>query len=108
MQYIVKLNGIYDIACALCILKYIHIPYIESIHLNMINKNEDNHIFQRYYAYWILTYGYMRLTTISSDFIRMSYFIEAGCIANEIYATDIKKEKALFVIVVSLALGILA
>jgi len=106
MEYIVKLNGIYDIACGLCILKYIYIPYLGSIHLNMIIKNENNRIFQRYYAYWILTYGYMRLTTISSDFVRMSYFIEAACIANELYTNDIQKEKALFVIVASLALGL--
>ena len=36
MYYIVKLNGIYDIICALCILRYIRIPYIGTIHLNMI------------------------------------------------------------------------
>jgi hypothetical protein len=73
----------------------------------MIKNNEDNIIFQRYYAYWILTYGYMRLTTSDINFIKMSYFIEAACTSNEIYHTnDIDIEKALFVILVSLFLGI--
>jgi hypothetical protein len=55
MYYIVKINGIYDIICSLCILDYIRVPYIGTIHLNMIKDNETNIIFQRYYAYWILT-----------------------------------------------------
>jgi len=107
MYYIVKLNGIYDIICALCILRYIRIPYIGTIHLNMIKNNETNIIFQRYYAYWISTYGYMRLTTSDINFIKMSYFIEAFCTANELYYTnDIHIYKSLFVITVSLLFGI--
>lgn len=108
MHYIVKINGIYDIVCGVCILQYIHIPYLGTLHLNMIKNNETNFIFQRYYAYWILTYGYMRLTTSDIRFIKMSYFIEALCIANELYSTsDIHTEKALFVITVSLLFGII-
>jgi hypothetical protein len=104
--YIVKINGIYDILCGLCILNYIYFPYIGTIHLNMIKNNENNIIFQRYYAYWILTYGYMRLTS-NTRLIKVSYFIEAICTANEIYtANDIYIEKGLFVIIVSLLFGI--
>lgn len=109
MNYIVKLNGVYDILCGLCILRYIQIPYLETLHLNMIRNNEDNLIFQRYYAYWILTYGSMRLTSSNPNLIKISYFIEAGCIANEAYSTnDICTEKALFVICMSLLFGIAA
>jgi len=108
MYYIVKINGIYDIICSLCILDYIRVPYIGTIHLNMIKDNETNIIFQRYYAYWIFTYGCMRLTTSDINFIKMSYFIEALCTANELYYTnDIHTNKALFVIIVSLLFGIL-
>jgi len=107
MYYIVKTNGIYDIICGLCILQYIRIPYIGTIHLNMIKNNETNAIFQRYYAYWILTYGYMRLTTSDIHFIKMSYYIEAFCTINElVFTNDIVPEKALFVIFVSLLFGI--
>ena len=108
MYYIVKINGIYDIICSLCILRYIHIPYIETIHLNMIKNNETNIIFQRYYAYWILTYGYMRLTASDINFIKMSYLIEALCTLNELlyYTNDINIHKSLFVIIVCLLFGI--
>jgi len=106
MYYVVKINGIYDILCGLCILQYIYIPYIGDIHLNMIKHNETNIIFQRYYAYWILTYGYIRLTSDHTQIIRMSYFIEALCIANELNMNDIHIEKALFVIIISLIFGI--
>lgn len=109
MYYIVKINGLYDILCALCMLRYVDIPYLGTIHLNMIKKNETNIIFQRYYAYWILTYGYMRLTISDINFVKMSYFIEAACIANEAcYTNDIYIDKALFVIIVSLLFGIAA
>jgi len=108
IYYLVKINGIYDILCALCILDYIHIPYLETIHLNMIKNNETNVILGRYYAYWILTYGYMRLTITDIHFISMSYYIEALCTLNELYiGNDIYYGKALFVIVVSILFGYL-
>ena len=110
MYLLVKANGIYDILCALCILQFINIPYLGSIHLNMIKNNENNQnnpIFERYYAYWILTYGYMRLTTSDIHFIKMSYYIEALCTINELaFTNNIVPEKALFVIFLSLFFGI--
>jgi len=74
----------------------------------MIKNNETNIIFQRYYAYWILTYGYIRLTASDINLIKMSYFIEALCTANELlyYTNDINIDKSLFVIIVSLFFGI--
>jgi hypothetical protein len=73
----------------------------------MIKNNKNNPIFERYYAYWILTYGSMRLTTADTMFIRISYFIEAGCMTNELFTNDIDPEKALFVIILSLGFGFL-
>jgi hypothetical protein len=102
MQYVTKINGIYDIACGLHILDYIYIPYVDSIHLNMIVGNETNIIFTRYYAYWILTYGSMRLFTNDTNIIRISYLLEALFTANEYTTRDIYRRKALFVIIVSL------
>ena len=99
-MYIVKINGVYDIVCGLCILH--DIPYLGTIHLNMIKNHKTNVIFQRYYAYWILTYGYMRLTS----HIKMSYWMEAFCTANELYHNDIDVKKAVFVIMISLLIGI--
>ena len=108
MYYFVKINGIYDILCGLSILHYINIPYLNTIHLNMIYNNEHNNIFKRYYAYWILTYGYMRLTTTDINFIKMSYFIEALCTSNELlFTNDIHIKKGLFVIITCLLFAFL-
>jgi hypothetical protein len=109
MYYVVKINGVYDIVCALCMLQFLNIPYIGRIHLNMIKNNDTNIILRRYYAYWILTYGYMRLTASDINFIKMSYFIEALCTVNELlyYTNDIDIYKSLFVIIVSLLFGII-
>jgi len=107
MYYLIKINGIYDILCALSILHYVDIPYLNTIHLNMIENNENNLIFKRYFAYWILTYGCMRLTK-DKKMIKISYFIEAICLSNELYFTnDIHMYKALFVIIVSFFTGII-
>jgi hypothetical protein len=106
MYYVVRINGVYDILCGLSILQYIRIPYLDMVHLNMIPRNVHNDIFKRYYAYWILTYGYVRLLSNDMRSIQMSYFIEAVCTANELCNTsDIHREKAIFVIVSSLLLG---
>jgi hypothetical protein len=59
--YIIKLNGIYDILCAISILKWIPIPYIKDLHLSMI-KESHNLLFERFFAYWIFTYGIIRLS----------------------------------------------
>jgi len=104
---IIKLNGIYDILCSLSILRLIHIPLLDRIHLQMILYNKYNRLFERYFAYWILTYGCMRLSNDNRT-IQVSYFLEALCIANELYiGNTIQKEKALFVIIVSSGIGLL-
>ena len=38
LQKFVKINGIYDILCALSILKIINIPVLEQIHLQMFKN----------------------------------------------------------------------
>ena len=108
MYYVVRLNGIYDVLCGLSILGYIRIPYLENLHLDMIKNNKNNEILKRYYAYWILTYGYIRLTQTDVNLLVMSYLIEAIFIANEVYNTeDMYKEKGVFVVVASLGFAAL-
>lgn len=98
IYYIIKLNAIYDILCALCILDILDIPVLNTIHLSMlIHKGSD--ISERFFAYWIFTYGCMRLSNDRFT-IKMSYGIEALCIANEY--SSLEKEKAIFVILCSL------
>jgi len=107
IYYIIKLNAVYDILCALCILNILDIPVLNTIHISMlIDKHSD--ISQRFFAYWIFTYGCMRLSNDPFT-VKMSYGIEALCIANEyLIYSSIKKEKAIFVILCSLILAALS
>lgn len=103
--YIIKLNGIYDILCAISILKWIPIPYIKDLHLSMI-KESRNLLFERFFAYWIFTYGIIRL---SNDYllIMYSYVIEAFFFAYEYFQGTVDKKKTIFVIITSLLLAYL-
>ena len=93
-------NGCYDIICAFCILNIIQIPYVKDFHLKMF-KSDLNDITKRLLAYWIITYGFIRLVAFS----KISYIIEALAIANEtfIYKT-IHVKSGIFVIFFSLLL----
>ena len=52
LNSIVKANGIYDILCALSILKIISIPYLKDLHLSMIKDySNNNELFERFLAY---------------------------------------------------------
>ena len=106
LLYIIRLNGIYDILCSLAILNIVYIPGLRELHLGMLIKRDRNTLHERYFAYWIFTYGVIRL--FSSDFILVaySYYIEAAVIAFECF---VKKtmvySKAMFVIITSILLG---
>ena len=70
----------------------------------MIRGNARNAIFKRYFAYWILAYGCMRLSS-DSMIIKASYLLEAICFANEMTTSDIDVAKAAFVVGSSLFLA---
>ena len=105
LQFIIKANGVYDISCALSILRIINIPHLDRIHLSMIKNNSENPLFERFLAYWIFTYGIMRLS-VNSSIITWSYFLEAFFFANELFKhQSVYVDKALFVIFTSLLMG---
>jgi hypothetical protein len=96
VYYFIKINGIYDIVCAIQLLlrkkeikedKTSLLYCIQYPHLVMLKEDID-HVAVRYFAYWILTYGLIRLIDpLGSTMIRISYGIEALCIAHETYIT---------------------
>jgi len=107
LSKIVKINGIYDILCALSILKMIHIPILETIHLQMFYSDINNDpVFERFLAYWIFTYGILRIRY--NVFVPYSYYIEALFVANECLVHEtIVFEKGMFVMITSSLLGYL-
>ena len=105
LGFIIKANGIYDILCALCILKIINIPILNNLHLSVIkNYSSNNDLFERFYAYWIFTYGIIRLSN-NNIWISYSYFIEAIFFTNEYFFDTVYKDKAMFIIISSIILG---
>ena len=127
---IVALNGIYDILCSFSILllscccwKIPISSHLSMLHLNMFEKEEhrSNPVIQRILAYWILTYGIVRLAAgICKDMdsnnnnnisvcilAAITYFIEAFCFLCEILLLERTMiiPKVIFVSTFSIILG---
>jgi hypothetical protein len=105
-------NGIYDILCALSILSLIYIPIINELHISIIkNVERNNPMMKRFMAYWIFSYGVMRIYggyNMNYKLIAISYYIEALVFSYEIFVyKTLIFHKAMFVIAFSLFLGIL-
>jgi hypothetical protein len=82
--YFIRLNGIYDLLCGFSILGYLPVYLVNNIHLSMIDHyNYNNKIFERFFAYWILTYGIIRCISYEKNILMLSYLIEALAFANE-------------------------
>jgi hypothetical protein len=107
LYYIVKINGIYDIICALSILNFTYFPKLRYLHLSMIKKhNYQNNLFERFFAYWIFTYGVIRLYG-DDTLISYSYYLESIFFLNEYINNSSYTYKSFFVITSSLFLGYL-
>jgi hypothetical protein len=116
LKYIIQINGIYDILCALCILRVIYIPYLNNLHLSMMkhyslpltNKihTHDIQLFERFFSYWIFTYGVVRLGN-NYKIVSYSYYIEAVFFTNEYIYNSVHLDKVFFVIGSSILLGYL-
>ena len=104
LKLAIKLNGAYDILCAISILNLMYIPFLRDIHLSMIQPPIQDPIVERFFAYWIFTYGIIRLHD-NTALISYSYYIEAFFILNEYIHTSICPEKAIFIVITSLLLG---
>ena len=104
ITYIIIINGIYDLVCALSILIIPYkVPFFSNIHMSMIIDKKKVKV-NNYMAYWILTYGIMRLYDLNMAFF--SYLIEAICFSNEIIHGRLRIDKGLFTIIVSLLLAL--
>ena len=102
---LIKINGIYDLLSSLCMLNYIYIPWFAEAHSDLLYDKSP--IIHRYYAYWIFTYGCMRLSD-NKEMVSLSYLLEAIFTANELlYKNTIHKHKAIFIIVTCIGLSII-
>jgi hypothetical protein len=102
---IIKINGIYDILCSLCLFKMFHIPILCDLHLSMFIE-PPKESFQILLAVWILTNGIIRLGE-NKNWIVSSYYLESLYFTVEYINERVYEEKALFVILSSFLLGYL-
>ena len=119
LSNVIIINGIYDILCAISILKIVDIPVIKDLHLSMfttmfttmLKKRDNSEDLERFFAYWIFTYGIIRIYSgyfKKYGLAEISYYIEAVFIMNESFINGTMKiDRSIFVIVFSLFLGIL-
>lgn len=104
--FIIILNGIYDILCAISILKITNLYPLDTIHLSMFHKKPS--LF--FLSVYLFINGMIRIIGVYLKqyfIISLSYFIEAGYILYETTQNNTVQYKAYFVIISSLFLGIL-
>ena len=103
---VIFINGIYYLVCASIILKVIPpIPVLSKLHRSILRKTyQKNPMLERFFAYWIFTYGCIRLSN-HYPLIAASYWIEAAFIYNEYRNRTVEFEKSLFIILSSTFLG---
>ena len=87
MIKILVFNGIYDVICAVSLIWFYDIfPFtlFSRLHITMYKDNEviENKIIRRLLAYWIFTYGIIRIYAGLNEIGilgSLSYFIESLC-----------------------------
>jgi hypothetical protein len=110
LDAVLVLNGVYDVACALCIMRAPDAP-LARLHLGVF-KRRATRAANRLLAYWVCTYGADRIvagvsSTAATDAIAaLSYLVESAAYGFEARdAAHVHRAKACFVCVTSLALA---
>ena len=93
INLVIFLNGIYDLFCGFAILFFSSNPYlapIANLHPKIFKEAYRDDLTRRLLAYWIITYGIIRLAVIFKNncifiMIIISYFIEILAYSNENY-----------------------
>ena len=102
MMLIVKINGIYDIICALFIMlnhyKILEDNIISQIHLSVYNKDDINKF---NLSLLIVAWGIIRLLSDNYYLTILSYKLEILYYTYELLYGDINKSKGLFIIIAS-------
>jgi len=113
------LNGVYDLMCTAGILWLSKVPFFDGmsqLHPTMFSsKDHSEHpVIKRLLAYWIMTYGTVRLiagiyTEEGLDYVAAaSYFIESLCFEYELLkGKTLVTAKVRFVSIFSAALGLI-
>lgn len=114
IEWIIIINGIYNIIAALCILNLLQIPHIRNVYFDMITDYDNNNImFERFVAYTMLANGIIRVFNgmslddrTSQYVVSGTFFLEALILSNEHFVFNrIDPTMAWITIVLALYLG---
>ncbi len=87
------INGIYDVICGLSLL--VTDNYFSRFHLSIFIE-KPHELTQRLLAYWIITYGFIRIFVCNSNenLVKISYLLEMIFFEYESYISNnlIKKD----------------
>lgn len=116
LAFLVFVNGVYDMVCAFSVLECIPLFFFSRIHTDvfvvLFERNDETGLLKRLLAYWISTYGAIRLAWSISIFwgidrhngdmqlrllCAVSYYIEAICYENEFGKGTVHGWKAHFI-----------
>ena len=109
LDIMIKINGIYDIACGLSILKILPESPLSHSHINIFKRHHIYYFerFERCLSFYIMLYGFMRIFG-SNSIISFSYLSEALYYFNEmVYHNSVYTDKATYVIIKSTMLSML-
>lgn len=117
LDWVVSANGVYDIMCAVGILFLPNVwifSNLAQLHPTMFTtpENQNHPILRRSLAYWLLTYGSMRIAIVRRDdvvdyLVAMTYFLEAAAFAFEdVVHLTTQRDKVAWVSWSSVLLGI--
>ena len=91
IEWIIIINGIYNIIAALCILNLLQIPYIRNVYFDMITDYDNNNImFERFVAYTMLANGIIRVLNGMTLDDRTSQYVVSGTFFLEALILSIK------------------
>ena len=109
LNIIIGVNGVYDIICSISILLLGNCR-ISRLHITMFTDNVHNignELWHRHLAYWILTYGCVRLMLIINNdnkLCAMTYLLEGISYILETLKYKTIKRNGIFVGISSLCL----
>lgn len=105
LSMIIFINGVYDLVCAALILWG---PATFAPHLHVFRQDPVPLLAQRLLAYWILTYGAIRVLGAPDSAVFVTYMAEAVCfLYEELVARDTKSWRVLWIGLVSAVLAVL-
>ncbi len=116
VRAVVLLNGVYDLLCFAAIMWLHWLPGFGSFHLNVFKDDDDRRhpLVRRLLAYWILTYGVVRVLAGAVDHesyamdsaAALTYFIEVFMFEYELCAEGtMVRSKVTFITLMSLPIA---